>query len=42
MNVHGGAMHSRFVLWSPKRELDHARAQFIVRNLFEQPWRKAL
>jgi hypothetical protein len=38
----GATMHPRLVLWSPRPLLDNARAQFIVRNLFEQPWRKAL
>jgi len=35
-------MHPRLVLWASRPLLDHARAQFIVWNLFEQPWRKAL
>ena len=35
-------MHPRFALWSSRPPLDHARAQLIVRDLFEQPWRKAL
>jgi hypothetical protein len=38
----GATMHARLVLWSSRPLLDHARAQFIVRNLLEQPWRKAL
>jgi len=38
----GATIDPRLVLWSSRPLLDHARAQFIVRNGFEKPRRKAL
>ena len=42
LKVHGAAVYPFLALWSWRQLLDYARAQFIVRDLFEQPRRNAL